>query len=95
MRLLPQIDADDLLKSLRPEAKRHSWAAESSREEDSLAVATPSAGQQGFEVRLPHFQLPASLRAPQLSWPTPFRPKQALLEHSQSPADAPESPRTA
>jgi len=88
-----QMDADDLLKPLRQEAKRLSWGADPVAVESSgTDAAPPAAAQEGFVVHLPRFQLPASFHIPQVSWPSPFLP---LSERSGNSADAVERPTAA
>ena len=72
-----QIDAQDLLKSLRKDAKRFSWGADPTAAEGSGPHPTSSeAAPEGFVITVPRFRLPANFRIPAFSWPSPGKPRE-------------------
>jgi hypothetical protein len=88
-----QIDADDLLKSLRQDARRFSWGAEPlPAQEGTVDRPPPAARQEGFVIRIPRLQLPASFHLPQVSWPSPLRPAEACDEPGVGAPDAKDKP---
>ena len=52
-----QVDADDLLKTLRRDAARLHWKSENTADKDIIEART-QAEPQGFTLRLPTLKLP-------------------------------------
>ena len=88
-----QIDAQDLLKSLRKDAKRLHWVADPTAKEGSdLHPTSSKAAPEGFVVTVPRFRLPDNFRFPAISRPSPGKPRELLREGTGDTIDNRDGP---